>query len=97
MIVMVGKRKGKRGLAMTMIVTDLFMVALMFSSNGATGAIGLMGYEGNGRLHWGKVCDVFGKFCDQVAAALGLSFFGGIAFFFLVVMGASNLVNNKGI
>ncbi|RVX22090.1 CASP-like protein 1E2 [Vitis vinifera] len=52
------------------------------------GAIGLMGYEGNSRVRWGKVCNVFGKFCNQVAVALGLSFFGGLAFFLLVVMAA---------
>ncbi|KAJ9700107.1 hypothetical protein PVL29_005777 [Vitis rotundifolia] len=88
LLLSVGNRKGNKGLGLAITVMDLVMVALLFSSNGAAGGIGLMGYEGNSRVRWGKVCDVFGKFCDQVAVALGLSLFGGLAFFLLVVMAA---------
>ncbi|NP_001384671.1 hypothetical protein VitviT2T_006370 [Vitis vinifera] len=88
LLLSVGNSKGNKGLGLAITVMDLVMVALLFSSNGAAGAIGLMGYEGNSRVRWGKVCNVFGKFCNQVAVALGLSFFGGLAFFLLVVMAA---------
>lgn len=88
LLLSVGNSKGNKGFGLAITVMDLVMVALLFSSNGAAGAIGLMGYEGNSRVRWGKVCNVFGKFCNQVAVALGLSFFGGLAFFLLVVMAA---------
>lgn len=92
LLLSVGNRKGSKGLGLAIVVMDLIMVALLFSSNGAAGALGLMGYKGNTRLRWNKVCDVFGKFCNQVAAALGLSFFGGLAFVLLIVMGVSALI-----
>ncbi len=91
MVLTVGNRKGNKGLGLMIIVMDLVMVALLFSCNGAAGGIGLMGFEGNKRVRWDKVCDVFGKFCHQVAVALGLSLFGGLSFFLLVVMAVSNL------
>ncbi|XP_068333785.1 CASP-like protein 1E2 [Pyrus communis] len=82
-------RKNKLGLVI--IVLDLSMVALLFSAIGSAGAIGLMGYQGNTRVQWNKVCNVFGKFCHQVAASTALSFLGSLAFFFLVVLAVLGL------
>ncbi|KAK6130449.1 hypothetical protein DH2020_035859 [Rehmannia glutinosa] len=58
---------------------------------GAAVAIGLMGYEGNSHVQWKKVCNVFDRFCDQAAAALGLSGGASLAFFMLVVLATLNL------
>ena len=82
-------RKG--GSVLTAIFIDLMMVALLFSSIGATGAVGLLGYKGNSHLMWNKVCNVYGKFCHQVMAAAALSLFGGIVYVLLVLLGASKL------
>ncbi|XP_050216915.1 CASP-like protein 1E1 [Mercurialis annua] len=73
------------------LTLDLFMVALLFCSNGAATAIGLMGYEGNSHVRWNKVCHVFGRFCHQVAAALVLSLIASIAFLLLVMLTALRL------
>jgi uncharacterized protein (TIGR01569 family) len=70
------------------IIIDALMVALLFSGIGATAAVGLIGYQGNSHLRWGKVCNVFGKFCDQVLASTALSFLGSLAFISLVVFSA---------
>lgn len=76
--------------------TDLIMVALLFSATGAAGAIGLMGAHGNSHVQWKKVCNVFGKFCGQVAASGTLSLFGAIAFFLLVLFGGNGMnIDNK--
>ncbi|KAK4477928.1 hypothetical protein RD792_017193 [Penstemon davidsonii] len=79
-------RGGKKGLATMIVVFDLVMVALLFSSVGAAGSIGLMGYQGNSHVQWKKVCNVFDKFCNQGMVALGLSGVGSILFFLLVVL-----------
>ncbi|MFS8002809.1 putative casparian strip membrane protein [Helianthus anomalus] len=84
--------RGKNKLVSLMVtVLDLVMVALLFSAIGATGSIGLIGYNGNSHVHWDKVCNVFGKFCHQVAISVFLSFAGSIAYLLLIVLAALKL------
>lgn len=75
---------GKKGIMSIVIVLDLLMVAMLFSSNGAALAIGLMGYQGNSHVRWTKVCHVFGRFCNQAAVSISLSLLGSILFLLLV-------------
>ncbi|KAL7080971.1 hypothetical protein ACP275_14G011400 [Erythranthe tilingii] len=85
MILASGGRK-KRFISATILVFDLTMVALLFSSIGAALAVGLIGLEGNSHLQWNKVCNVFGRFCRQGGVALGFSGAASLAFFLLVVL-----------
>ncbi|CAI8610571.1 unnamed protein product [Vicia faba] len=48
--------------------------------------VGLLGYNGNSHVRWNKVCDVFDKFCHQVAASIILSLLGSLAFLLLIVI-----------
>ncbi|XWS39067.1 hypothetical protein CRYUN_Cryun18bG0018300 [Craigia yunnanensis] len=91
MLIVLGTRNGKTGLAQIIIVFDLLMVALLFSANGAAFAIGLMGYKGNSHVQWKKVCNVFDKFCDHVAVSIVLSLVGSVAFVALVAIAALTL------
>jgi len=75
-----------KGMETVITVFDTLMVALLFSSNGAAIAIGLLGLHGNSHVHWNKVCNLFGKFCDQVAASLFISLLGSIAFLLLLLL-----------
>lgn len=77
---------GKKGVMSAVIILDLLMVAMLFSSNGAALAIGLMGYQGNSHVMWAKVCTVFGRFCNQAAVSIALSLLGSILFLLLVAM-----------
>jgi uncharacterized protein (TIGR01569 family) len=79
-----GKRKVLLGKLVTLL--DALMVALLFSCIGAAGAIGLLGYQGNSHVRWNKVCNVFDKFCHQVAASIILSLLGSLAFLLLIVL-----------
>ncbi|XP_057960130.1 CASP-like protein 1E1 [Malania oleifera] len=83
---------GKKSfVALMMIITlDAVMVALVSSGSGAAGAVGVIGYNGNSHVQWNKVCNVFDKFCHQVAVAVLLSLLGAIAFLLLVVLAASS-------
>lgn len=90
------KGGGKRGLASIIVILDLVMVALLFSSTSAAGAVGVLGYTGNSHVQWHEACSAFGKFCRQAAAAVGLSLIGGLAFLFLVAckaLGVHNIPN----
>ncbi|KAJ4823082.1 hypothetical protein Tsubulata_009611 [Turnera subulata] len=86
---------GKKGFVPIIMIIDLLMVALLFSSNGASTAIGVMGYEGNSHVRWNKVCDVFDKFCNQTAVAVALSLLGSTVFLLLVVLAALHLNKNS--
>ncbi|KAK3039014.1 hypothetical protein RJ639_027499 [Escallonia herrerae] len=84
-------RGGKKNVALMIIILDLVMVALLFSGNGATMTAGLLGYQGNKHVQWNKVCDAFGKFCNQVGAAIAMSMLASLAFLLLVLLAALNL------
>ncbi|QCD77012.1 hypothetical protein DEO72_LG1g634 [Vigna unguiculata] len=76
----------RKGMETVITVFDTLMVALLFSSNGAAIAVGLLGLQGNSHVHWNKVCNIFGKFCDQVAASLFISLLGSITFLLLLLL-----------
>ncbi|XP_021731227.1 CASP-like protein 1E1 [Chenopodium quinoa] len=81
---------GKGGSRLMMIlVLDLIMVSLLFSSIGGTSAVGVIGIKGNSHLQWNKVCNVYDKFCHQVAASVVLSLLGAIILLLLVILTAS--------
>ncbi|XP_057725241.1 CASP-like protein 1E2 [Arachis stenosperma] len=80
-------RDGKsKHLRILIFVLDALMVALLFSGIGAASAVGVLGYHGNSHVQWKKVCNVFGKFCHQMVASIGLSLLGSVAFLFLVML-----------
>ncbi|KAF2310998.1 hypothetical protein GH714_018985 [Hevea brasiliensis] len=81
----------KKSLVPITIILDLLAVALLFSGNGAALAVGVLGYKGNSHVRWNKVCNVFGRFCNQVAAAIALSLVGSIVFVLLVMLAALRL------
>ncbi|KAL4570300.1 hypothetical protein LXL04_025952 [Taraxacum kok-saghyz] len=82
---------GNKKVNLMVTILDIVMVALLFSAIGATGAVGLIGAKGNSHVQWGKVCNVFDKFCHQVAAATILAFNGSICYLLLVVLATINV------
>lgn len=82
---------GKKSSVLITIILDLLMVALLFSGIGAAGAIGLMGYKGNSHVRWKKVCNVYGRFCNQAVAAIALSFLGSVVFVLLITLAVLRL------
>lgn len=91
LLTLASNRGGKRKIVTMIVVSDLVMTALLFSSFGAAAAVGLIGREGNSHVQWRKVCDVFEKFCVQGAAALFLSGGASLMFFMLVAIAILNL------
>ncbi|KAK2992036.1 hypothetical protein RJ640_014897 [Escallonia rubra] len=91
LLLTLASRGGKKNVALMIIILDLVMVALLFSGNGAATTAGLLGYQGNKHVQWNKVCNMFGKFCNQVAAAIAMSMLASLAFLLLVLLAALNL------
>lgn len=84
-----GRKNG--GLAKAIIMLDLIMVVVLASANGAAAAVGYIGHEGNKHVRWNKVCNVFGRFCNLVIAAVGVSLLGSLLFMFLVMLAVLNV------
>ncbi|KAK4265688.1 hypothetical protein QN277_026705 [Acacia crassicarpa] len=87
----VGNRRN-RALASVVRVMDAIMVGLLFSACGATIALGLIGFHGNSHLRWQKVCNVFSRFCNQVAVASLFSLLGSLSFLLLLLLPALRAV-----
>ncbi|KAK1351870.1 hypothetical protein POM88_053875 [Heracleum sosnowskyi] len=84
-----GSKNG--GLAKAIIMLDLIMVAVLASAIGAAAAVGHIGHQGNKHVRWNKVCNVFGRFCNQVIVAVGVSLLGLLLFIFLVMLAVLNV------
>ncbi|KAK9281260.1 hypothetical protein L1049_004156 [Liquidambar formosana] len=88
-----GNKNGKA--VLVLIILDLLIMGLLFSSTGAAAAVGVIGRYGNSRLNWGKVCNVFHHYCSHLVASLILSLLGSFVFFGLVLLAAFNLYNKS--
>ena len=85
-LVISSANKGRRqGLALLITVMDIVVLSLLFSSLGAAGAVGVVGERGITKVGWNKVCDVYGKFCSHIIAAIAISFLGTIFYLSLVL------------
>ncbi|XP_073141537.1 CASP-like protein 1E2 [Henckelia pumila] len=91
LLLALANKGGKKGISLVIMILDLAMVALLFSAIGASLAVGLIGYKGNSHVRWAKVCNVFGRFCNQVAASIGLTGAAAGIFFLLVILIVFNL------
>ncbi|KAI3792861.1 hypothetical protein L2E82_06752 [Cichorium intybus] len=91
LVLILATRGANKLVSLILIILDLVMVALLFSAIGATGAVGIIGYQGNSHVQWDKVCNVFDKFCHQVAIATFMSFAGSITYLLLIVLAVLTL------
>ncbi|KZV21980.1 CASP-like protein 5-like [Dorcoceras hygrometricum] len=91
LLLALANRRGNKAISLLTMILDLAMVALLFSAIGASLAVGLIGYKGNSHVRWDKVCNVFGRFCHQVAASVALTAASAGAFFLLVILIVFNL------
>ncbi|KAG9129650.1 hypothetical protein Leryth_017734 [Lithospermum erythrorhizon] len=91
LVITLANRGNKKGLTLLIMISDLIMVGLLFSGGGAATSVGLIGYEGNTHLRWNKVCNIFDRYCHQVAASLFLSLLGATIFLVMVSLSTLNL------
>ncbi|KAL5097212.1 hypothetical protein RYX36_001539 [Vicia faba] len=73
---------GYKSKLLVKLITLLYatVVDLLFSGNGVALAIGVLAKHGNSHVLWNKVCNVFDKFCNQVAASCLISLLGSLVF-----------------
>ncbi|KAK4433942.1 CASP-like protein 1E1 [Sesamum alatum] len=83
LLLLSANRGPKKRVAMMIVIFDLMIIALLFSSLGAVLAVGL---KGNSHVQWHEVCSVFGKFCNQGATAIDHSGVASLVFLVLVLI-----------
>jgi len=80
----IARTSGNKTALLMITMLDLVIMALLFSANGAAGAVGVLGQKGNSHVQWMKVCNVFDAYCRHMTVALVLSIIGSTVFLLLV-------------
>ncbi|XWS36218.1 hypothetical protein CRYUN_Cryun20dG0066500 [Craigia yunnanensis] len=88
-ILAVWTSKDKTGIVL--VILDMTIMGLLFSANGASIAVGVIGQDGNSHVQWKMVCNWVRGFCHQITAAIILSLVGSLVFFWLVALAILNL------
>ncbi|KAK6940914.1 Casparian strip membrane protein domain [Dillenia turbinata] len=83
--------EGESALTLTIIILDVVIMGLLFSADGAVASIGVISLKGNSHVQWGKVCNVFHKFCNNMLVSGALSFLGSCVFLLLIVLSILNI------
>lgn len=78
----------------TFIVDQLMIYVLIAAASVAT-EVSYIAKEGATKVAWEPVCDMFGKFCDQVGGSLIACFFGILVLAALVVISAYQLFGSE--
>ncbi|KAF9619410.1 hypothetical protein IFM89_006597 [Coptis chinensis] len=94
MVLSIANRSGSKGLTFFLIVLDMTIMALLFSANGAATNFNVIAHTSIYKVGWAKFCDVFGYSCRFVTASIGVSMFGSLIFFLLIVLSMVNLYKN---
>ncbi|KAF9621790.1 hypothetical protein IFM89_028228 [Coptis chinensis] len=79
-----------KGLKLIFIVLDLVMLVLMFTANGAAIDSSVLLYNGNSKVGWTKICNLFGHSCRLVAASISMSMIGSLSFLLLIILSIVN-------
>uniref|UniRef100_A0A1D1Z525 CASP-like protein n=1 Tax=Anthurium amnicola TaxID=1678845 RepID=A0A1D1Z525_9ARAE len=87
-------RGGSKGLALALTMVDLVVVAFLFSGLGSASAMGVLLRKGSGDLY-PRVCNVYGKFCGRVAAAIVMSSFADVSYLAITVLSYLNLYKSS--
>ncbi|XP_047977008.1 CASP-like protein 1 [Salvia hispanica] len=68
------------------LIVDVLLLGIVSAATGSAGAIAYTGLKGNSHLRWGKVCNVYDKFCTYVGASVAVSLFASVVLALLVLL-----------
>ncbi|KAL1194682.1 CASP-like protein 2B1 [Cardamine amara subsp. amara] len=92
---LVGTMKGSvlfsKPLAWAIFSGDQAMAYLNVAAIAAAAESGLIAREGEEELQWMKVCDMYGKYCNQMAIGVVIAVFASIAMVFVSCISAFSL------
>ncbi|XP_044506389.1 CASP-like protein 1D1 [Mangifera indica] len=65
---------------------DVLIYGVVVSATGAAGAVGYVGWKGNGHVGWSKVCPIYDKFCGHTAKSIAMSLLASVILFLLSML-----------
>ncbi|MQM14211.1 hypothetical protein Taro_047144 [Colocasia esculenta] len=74
-----------------LIISDAMMAGVLAAATGTGGAIGYLGVKGNSHVNWGKVCNVYGKFCRHIGSGVALALAASVLLVTLVALSSHSL------
>ncbi|XP_042506455.1 CASP-like protein 1 [Macadamia integrifolia] len=70
------------------IANDVVMVGVVAAATGAAGCVGYLGINGNSKVRWTKICNMYSKNCRQIGSSIIISLAACILLVMLVVLSA---------
>ncbi|XP_030443707.1 CASP-like protein 1D1 [Syzygium oleosum] len=68
------------------LLSDVVMLGIVVSATGTAGTVAYIGLKGNSHTNWGKVCNVYDKFCRHIGSATAVSLFAAVVLVFLIAL-----------
>lgn len=65
---------------------DVLMLGIVASATGAAGGVAYVGLKGNSHVRWGKVCNVYDKFCQHVGSSIAVALFASVLLVLLTML-----------
>ncbi|KAJ6319126.1 hypothetical protein OIU76_014456 [Salix suchowensis] len=65
---------------------DVLMLGIVASATGAAGGVAYIGLKGNSHVGWGKVCNVYDKFCQHVGSSIAVALFASVLLVLLTML-----------
>ncbi|XP_044505814.1 CASP-like protein 1D1 [Mangifera indica] len=60
------------------IALSILIFGVVVSATGAAGAVGYVGWKGDGHVGWSKVCPIYDKFCGHAVKSIAMSLLAAV-------------------
>nr|D2KQI6.1 RecName: Full=CASP-like protein Ni6; AltName: Full=CASP-like protein 1D1; Short=BvCASPL1D1 [Beta vulgaris subsp. maritima]ADA71986.1 Ni6 protein [Beta vulgaris subsp. maritima] len=74
-----------------LLIHDVLLLGIVAAATGTAGGVGYIGLKGNTHVRWGKIRNVYDKFCRHVGASIIVSLFAAAVLVLLVFVNANSL------
>lgn len=70
---------------------DVLVLGIVAAATGTAGGVAYIGLKGNSHVRWGKICNVYDKFCRHVGGSIAVSLVASVVLVLLVILNAYSL------
>ncbi|CAK7333063.1 unnamed protein product [Dovyalis caffra] len=68
------------------VFSDVLMLGIVASATGTAGGVAYVGLKGNSHVRWGKVCNVYDKFCRHLGSSIAVALFASVLLVLLTML-----------
>ncbi|KAL9240868.1 hypothetical protein vseg_015040 [Gypsophila vaccaria] len=70
---------------------DVLILGVVAAATGTAGGVAYIGLKGNSHVNWGKICNVYDKFCRYLGTSIFFSLFAAVLLVILVILNTLSL------